>query len=1020
MDAIQIGQSERATQNRIVKFFRNELNYQYLGNWQYDRINSNIEEKELRKFLDKKGYSEEVIKKTIYEAKKIADDRSKGLYEANKEFYIRLRYGVNFNLVAGQNNISVHLIDWEPPKNNHFAFAEEVTVKGENDKRPDIVLYINGIALAVLELKRSSVSVEQGIRQNIGNQESYFIQQFFSTIQLVMAGKDTQGLRYGTNKTEETNYWTWKEENETNPHENLLENSLSQMCKKERLLEIIKDFVVFDGGKKKICRPNQYFGVKAAQEFINRREGGIIWHTQGSGKSLTMTMLADWIRENKTGSRILIITDRIELDEQIEGVFMDVGNKIVRTKNGKDLFNKLNDEQNWLICSLIHKFKNKEEADLESFIAELNQNFSDGFSPKGDIYVFVDECHRTQSGKLHEAMKKILPNSLFIGFTGTPLFKKDKLTSLQTFGRYIHTYKFDDAVKDKVILDLRYEARKIPQRLTSQSRIDDWFDSKTRNLPEHAKEKLKEKWGTMQKLLSSKERLEKIANDIIFDFGTKDRLNNGRGNAILVSGSIYQACKFYEIFQSSGLPECAIITSYKPSIRDIKDEHTGNALMTEKFRKYKIYEQMLNGKDVEKFEKEAKEKFKKEPARMKLLIVVDKLLTGFDAPSATYLYIDKKMQDHGLFQAICRVNRLDGADKEYGYIIDYKDLFRSLETAVANYTSEAFENYEKADIEGLLKERLKKGKERLEEALNQVKLICEAVEPPKDQKAFRHYFCGKDTTDKDLAKNNEPKRTALYKAVSALLRAYADIATDLDSQEIGYKPHEIEKVKAEVAFYEKTREEIMISSGDFVDLKGYEADMRHLLDMYIAADDSEKLPGLEDFTLIQLIVERGADAVKSLPKGIRENKEAVAETIENNLRKVLIDKSVSNPVHFEKLSKRLNDLIEQLRNEQINYEKYLEKIVELTQKVVDGEIDIYPTAINTNAKRALFDYLDKNEAIAIALDDAIITTKRANWIGDNFKEKEVKIAIGKVLKQFGIDDDKKTDILELAKKQTNY
>ena len=1016
---IKVGQNERVTQNRIVRFFCDELKYDYLGNWQYDRTNSNIEAEFLRKFLEKQGHSETLINKAIYEAEKVADDQSKELYYVNKEFYTALRYGVNFNVVAGQNNVTVPLIDWEEIENNNFAIAEEVTVKGENDKRPDIVLYVNGIALGVLELKQSSVSVSQGIRQNIGNQESYFIKQFFSTIQLVMAGNDTQGLRYGTTKTEENNFWTWKDDDDQEEHENLLENSLSQLCRKERLLEIIKDFIVFDGGKKKICRPNQYFGVKATQEFIRRREGGIIWHTQGSGKSLTMTMLADWIRENVTDSRVLIITDRIELDEQIERVFTDVGNKIVRTKNGKELLEKLNQNQHWLICSLVHKFRHKDEADIENFIAELNRNFS-GFSPKGDIYVFVDECHRTQSGKLHEAMKKILPNSVFIGFTGTPLLKKDKLTSRQTFGRYIHTYKFDDAVKDKVILDLRYEARKIEQHLTSQQKIDDWFDVKTRNLPEHTKEILKVKWGTMQNLLSSKNRLEKIAHDIIFDFNTKDRLNNGKGNAILVSGSIYQACKFYEIFQNNGLPECAIITSYKPSIRDIKDEHTGNALMTEKLRKYRIYERMLNGKDVEVFEKEAKNKFIYEPAQMKLLIVVDKLLTGFDAPAATYLYIDKKMQDHGLFQAICRVNRLDSEDKEYGYIIDYKDLFRSLERAVSDYTTEAFENYEKADIEGLLKERLKKGKERLEEALNQVKLICDAVTPPKDQKAFRHYFCGIDTTDKNQLKNNEPKRTALYKAVASLLRAYADIATDLDSQEIGYKPHEIEQIKSDVKLYDKTREEIMIASGDFVDLKAFEADMRHLLDMYIAADDSVKLPGLEDFTLIQLIVESGTDAVKSLPKGIRESKEAVAETIENNLRKVLIDKSVSNPIHFEKLSKRLDDLIEQLRKEQLSYEKYLEKIVELTKDVVDGTSGTYPSSINSNAKRALFDYLENNEEFALAVDTAIVTTKRAAWIGDKFKEKEVKNAIARVLKEFGIDDNKKVELLDLARKQSDY
>lgn len=252
---INIGQTERVTQDRIVRFFRNQLKYDYFGNWQYDRTNSNIEAEYLRKFLEKQGHSETIINKTIYEAKKVADDQSKEIYYANKEFYTALRYGVNFNVIAGQNNVTIPLIDWEDVENNDFAIAEEVTVKGENNKRPDIVLYINGIALGVLELKRNSVPISEGIRQNIGNQENYFIKHFFSTIQLVMAGNDTQGLRYGTTKTEENYFRTWKDDDDPKEHENLLENSLSQLCGKSRLLEIIKDFIVFDGGKKKICHP---------------------------------------------------------------------------------------------------------------------------------------------------------------------------------------------------------------------------------------------------------------------------------------------------------------------------------------------------------------------------------------------------------------------------------------------------------------------------------------------------------------------------------------------------------------------------------------------------------------------------------------------------------------------------------------------------------------------------------------------------------------------------------------------
>ncbi|CAD5985491.1 Putative type I restriction enzyme HindVIIP R protein (plasmid) [Planktothrix agardhii] len=633
---------------------------------------------------------------------------------------------------AGEQTQTIWLIDWENPENNHFAIAEEVAVKGKLDKRPDIVLYINGIALGILELKRSTVSIGEGIRQNLDNQKKEFIRPFFTTLQLVMAGNDTQGLRYGTIETPEKYYLEWKEENpeyhqQIDPIEqkylsnstyengdNLLDCDLIRLCNKTRILDLIHNFIIFDKGIKKTCRHHQYFGIKAAQNYIQRQAGGIIWHTQGSGKSLTMVWLAKWIRENTTDARILIITDRTELDEQIEGIFQGVDEEIYRTKSGSDLINTLNDINPWLICSLVHKFGNREENTqnqaTDEFIKTLQ--IPSNFTPKGNLFIFVDECHRTQSGKLNTAMKSILPNALFIGFTGTPLLKQDKQRSIENFGNYIHTYKFNQAVADKIVLDLRYEARDIDQNLTSETKIDQWFDAKTRGLSDLAKTQLKQKWGTMQKLLSSKSRLEQIVGDILLDMARKPRLMDERGNAMLVCASIYQACKFYELFSQTELKQkCAIITSYKPAPSDIKGEETGEGL-TEKLRQYEIYRKMLadyfnDSEDkamyrVEEFEKDVKNRFIKEPGQMRLLIVVDKLLTSFDAPPATYLYIDKNMQDHGLFQAICRVNRLDGDDKEYGYIVDYKDLFKKLEGAITDYTSGALDGYDAEDVAGLL------------------------------------------------------------------------------------------------------------------------------------------------------------------------------------------------------------------------------------------------------------------------------------------------------------------------------
>jgi len=1003
-----IGQKEKKTQKRIVKLFHETLKYEYLGDWSEREGNRNIEEDLLRKFLrEKQRYDEALITRALYDLEKAAGDSSKSLYDRNLAVYELLRYGVKVKAEVGENFQTVWLIDWQYPENNDFAIAAEVTLPGvdakAHGKRPDVVLYVNGIALGVLELKRSTVSVAEGIRQNIDSQKKVFIQPFFSTMQWVMAGNDTEGLRYGTIETPEKYYLKWKEDSTI---ENLLDRALIQLCDKSRFLELVHDFVLFDAGVKKLCRHNQYFAVRASQEFAKRREGGIIWNTQGSGKSLIMVWLAKWIREHVTDARVLIITDRTELDEQIERVFNGVRENIYRTKSGADLIATLNATKPWLMCSLIHKFGVKEEGeevgDIPGYIQELRKALPPDFFAKGNLPVFVDECHRTQSGELHKAMKGILPNAVFIGYTGTPLLKADKQKSIEVFGRYIHTYKFDEAVKDGVVLDLRYEARDIDQRITSQAKIDQWFEAKTRGLTDLAKAQLKQRWGTMQKVLSSHSRLEQIVADILMDMETRDRLKSGRGNAMLVSGSVYQACKFYELFNKTDLKgKCAIVTSYRPTTTDLKGEDAGEG-ETENLQKYAIYQQMLADwfneapeeaiKKVEKFEIQAKQRFVKDPGQLKLLIVVDKLLTGFDAPPATYLYIDKEMRDHGLFQAICRVNRLDGDDKEYGYIIDYKDLFKSLEGAVHDYTSGALDGYDKEDVAGLLEDRLEKARERLEETREVVKALCEPVEPPKDSAAYLRYFCAKDSGNAEQLKANEPNRLALYKHVAAFVRAFANLANELP--DAGYTPVEIEALKSEVDHYEKVRNEVKLASGDYIDLKMYEPAMRHLIDTYIHAGVSEKVSAFDDMSLIQLIVERGADAVKALPEGIQKNKEAVAEVIENNVRRLIIDEQPINPKYYEKMSELLDALVKQRRQEALDYQLYLAKIVELTKRVKHPEVGgAYPKTINTSGKRALYDNLKNSEVLALAVHEAVRSSRQDDWRGNTFKVKKVRNAI---------------------------
>jgi type I restriction enzyme, R subunit len=425
-------------------------------------------------------------------------------------------------------------------------------------------------------------------------------------------------------------------------------------------------------------------------------------------------------------------------------------------------------------------------------------------------------------------------------------------------------------------------------------------------------------------------------------------------------------------------------------------------------------------KKIDEFETEVKKKFVEEPVQMKLLIVVNKLLTGFDAPSATYLYIDKKLSDHNLFQAVCRVNRLDGEDKDYGYIIDYMDLFDSLKDAFNDYTSEVFSGYEKSDIEGLLKNRVVKGKERLEEALEAIKALVEAVEPPKDTLAHIRYFCGKDSENPDDLKDTEERRVTLYKLTIALMRAYANVADDM--KEAGYTEKQTEKIKADIKHFENLRKEIQLASGDYIDLKQYEPAMRHLIDSYIGAEESRLLANFDDMSLVELLVEKGKDALENVPLSIKSNPEAMAESIENNLRKVIIEESPANPMYYEKMSVLLDELIKMRKEATIEYEKYLNDIIALSGKVKNPKTaPDYPIGINTDVLRALFDNLDKNEDLAITLDHKIRTTKKDKWRDNIQRTKAVRNAVVEVLKNYDItDEDEIHSVFDLIRNQKAY
>ena len=1040
--------SERAVQNRVIKLLCYKNGYEFIGNLK-DVENGNIREETLRKFLiEHQELTSIQASEAIRKLKEAAACSNKeALYNSNKAVYNTLRYPVSVSQGVGLPNKQVWLIDWKDSYNNIFEIAEEVTVRkqtvGDEHRRPDVVVYINGVAVAIIELKKATVSVEDGINQNWRNQQEGQIPQFFSTVQLLMAGSESQGVYYGTTLTQPKYYLHWKEPaGDGYPYDtdklpvsssiygqkefpNELDRSLMQMLQPDRLLEFIHDCVVFDGGVKKVARPNQYFAIVAAKTRIKNKQSGIIWHSQGSGKSLTMVWLAQWIRENVDDSRVVIITDRDELDKQIENGFKDAGEHPIRAKSGDHLIKMLegkNDRRGEekmpaLICTLIHKFGLADDPEEiegrdskfrgvrspEQYLKDLADKLPEGFSAKGNIYVFVDECHRTQGGILNKAMKKIMGEDvMMIGFTGTPLLKADKgkLVSRENFGPWIHTYKFDEAVKDKVILDLRYEARDVEQKLSDEVSFDELFEDTTKKLTPKAKKALQDRWADMQSLFSSKERVNRIVAQITKDFQLIPALRDGWGNAMLVAGSIYQAYRFWSTFQETALAgKCAVVTSYDGADPSLEDGYSGE-LKTEAEYKYNTNKKMLGDKTPEDFEEWAKYEFVNHPGSMKLLIVVDKLLTGFDAPAATYLYIDKEMRDHNLFQAICRVNRVNGEKKDYGYIVDYKHLFENIEGAIEDYTNGAFSGYDRTDIEGLLKSKIVEGKKDLDAALERCDRLSEPVKEPKGIDEFFDWFCydqHRGTEEEHQAEIilNARKREDFYEACYTLVRCYTAIAMQMT--EAGYTEEEADKIYLKVKTYDEIRNAISKRCGDYVDLKKFDAEMRALLDDYVVSSRVEVLENLEDFSFLDIIdiKDNGDVEVSDNAETELGGRKGVAETMAANVRRVINRKRESNPEEYKLFSERINRLLEEYQQEKMEYKELLKSIKALAEELRKGE-DVDPR-INTEGKKALYDNLGKDVDFALKVYDVIDANAAVGFRTSEIRKKKLLIAIQKTL-----------------------
>jgi type I restriction enzyme R subunit len=930
-----------------------------------------------------------------------------GLIKTNEKIYDTLILGKSYeeriSEEDGSRSFNMYYIDFDNPENNIFHAIEEYSVEtesGDSTARPDIVLFVNGIPFGVIECKKASISTSQGISQMIRNQGQTYIPNLFKFVQIVMATNKNE-TKYATVGTP-SKFWSfWKEDKESEEYEwykeelsnsvinripTIQDKNLVSMFHPKRALELIRYFILFDRKQKKITRYQQFFAVKEIMSTIQEtdeegnRQSGVIWHTQGSGKSLTMVMLAKYILHElaKVHPKLLIITDRIELDSQIHKTFTHSRLRAARATSGKNLVQLIKDNKADIITSLVHKFDtaSKNQKPIK------NQN----------VFVLVDESHRTQYGELHIKMKQVFPNACYLGFTGTPLMKKEKST-MRKFGRMIHKYTIKDGVNDGTIVPLLYEGRYVEQSV-NRNAIDKRLDMITRNLNEKQSIILKQKWAKFENIASSEQRIRLIADDIYVHFNTFYRGKNKTPfNAILATNRKFDAIRYKEAFDEYRDIKTAVVIS-PPDQREGYDEVNEES----KDRVIKFWNQMLEGySNVQQYEDHIKNEFVY-GEDIDILIVVDKLLTGFDAPKASVLYLDKQIKEHNLLQAIARVNRIyDG--KDYGMVVDYRGLIEELDSALETYSGSGLENFDTSDIQGALVDVIQiVGK--LREAYSQVIDIFRNVKNQRDREEY------------EIALEDDEKRNEFYNALSVFGK-YMAIALESEHVYEALDNDEISNYKRELKYFQELRAAVKLRYSDTIDHKEYEARMRNLMDTYIAAEDVMVVTAPVD------ILNKGEFDEELNKLG---SSRAKADAIRTRMIRRIHQKYDENPSYYKKFSDRIQEILDEYKEKRVSDADYFTRMNKVLSDFRQGYTGTtYPHKIKHHVHAQAFygvvkdaldvisefatkydeeTYEDLLSDLALEIDDVIEKNSKVDWHDNPDVHNRITIDLNDLFYQF--------------------